>query len=268
MDKLQTHSAGHYAEQRLLQLELKSQVSQLIEIMNRDQDWGGKTAEQLGAVYQKLSKQTLQKSAAIEKFEQPINQLEVTKNMAFEIDSRHQIARLSLSQRQFCSRCEAGRRSRVWRFGPFGLRAESNTRCSRHGPAQMWSYTVVAKLGTYLSKSLEFTLGGLWGTGEWSMGPAVRLRNTLKRSESPLFQAFDRLANSNCWDMTYKNNFSRVLGIGKMDMELIRSEIRGLVDCLRREANTGRLRDCDEWGNTFLFVSAYLNKKSYSPILR
>lgn len=242
-------------DQKLFQIEFRSQANQLVEMINRDQDWGGKATEQLSAIYQKLSEQSSQELTGPGSLKQAISQYKAAQDVAFEIDGCRQIARLSFSRRQKCHQCEAGRRLKVWRYGPFSLRAENNTRCSLHGPSRSWSYSVVARLGTFLSKSLEFTLGGLWGAGEWSIGPSLRLRNILERSQSPLFRAFDGIMRNECWRKTYINDSAYAMGLGSWDTALLEPEIDNLVSRLREETDTGRLRDYDEWGNTFLFVS-------------
>lgn len=95
-------------------------------------------------------------------------------------------------------RCRLSRRYRDSRFWRLSLRAEESSEHRRGCPyansgVRSWSYSARAALTPFLNFTLELAIGATIKGRSWSMAPPLRFYGTVKRSESPLFQAFDRL---------------------------------------------------------------------------
>jgi hypothetical protein len=115
---------------------------------------------------------------------------------AFTVDTRKGTAALDLvSVRDSLPRCRCKSHTSASRrtLGPFGLRIESGymTTCPLHGQQRSWGVFVTTKLSPVLNGVLDMALGFQSGGRQWGISQPLRFRATVKRSESPLFQAFD-----------------------------------------------------------------------------
>lgn len=124
--------------------------------------------------------------------------------------------------------CKVFRRYRskdIWRLT---FRAEE---INQHQPGcpysksgvRSWSYSARAGFAPFLHSTLELAIGATMKGRSWSMAPPLRFYGTVKRSESPLFQAFDRLPGLIAkkvlrvpWGFVYRQDMFEeyVLGIG------------------------------------------------------
>lgn len=128
--------------------------------------------------------------------------------------------------------CRVSRRyksTNIWRLT---FRAEE---LSQHRPKcpysrsgiRCWSYSARAALAPFLNSTLELAIGATMKGRSWSMAPPLRFHGIVKRSESPLFQAFDRLPgliakNVWCvpWNNVYKQNAEEYIPATALDARI------------------------------------------------
>ncbi|KAB5576264.1 hypothetical protein GE09DRAFT_619909 [Coniochaeta sp. 2T2.1] len=86
-------------------------------------------------------------------------------------------------------------------FWALSFRAEES---SEHWPecryaksgARSWAYSARAALTPFLNLTLELAIGATARGTTWSLASPLRFHGTVRRSKSPLFQAFDKLPSS------------------------------------------------------------------------
>jgi hypothetical protein len=169
-------------------------------------------------------------------------------------------------QKRWRCRCSTGRQMSVWNYGRFRFRIESQAiqSCPLHGKMGSWSYSITAQLIPWLKRILELTLGAYSGPDSWYIAPPLKLRAIVKRSESPIFQLFDRLIGS----FLYKVDLSREMFLcrstnkrisfdwGNENATLSLADLSHTIDgIIRSGVSAGS--DADEYGSTLLFVSPY-----------
>jgi hypothetical protein len=94
--------------------------------------------------------------------------------------------------------CRVSRQYKGTRLWGLSLRSE---KVNEHRPgcayaksgSQSWSYSARAALTPFLNVTLELAIGAMTGPGSWSMTSPLKFYGTVRRSQSPLFQAFDRI---------------------------------------------------------------------------
>lgn len=210
-------------------------------------------------------------------------------NSTFEIDIPNQTARFSCPTSPSFRRitdgssgptrrlgrlrcqCKVGRSLKVWNYGPLGFKIENQG--AQHCPLHKRSstnYTIEARLTPWINKTLEFAL--LLGNGKKSeISPSLRFRATVKRSESPMFQLFDRVLDQ-CLTIDYSTTFKTpwlVEGIAtglesrgdyyratwdeKKIIQKFDELVRGVMEVIIDGQASGD--DSDENGSTLLIVS-------------
>ena len=98
--------------------------------------------------------------------------------------------------------CSCIRRTEKWSTykGIFGVRHTSlenhEALCHlRTIDSQSWKYSLSIQLLPFLKKTVELTFRATYQGGELAMAPPLKIWNTVKRSESPIFQLFDDFAD-------------------------------------------------------------------------
>lgn len=209
-----------------------------------------------------------------------------TGNSVFDINLRRGTARLEASSRQaqpelefdknakhlmysrpLRCKCRAGASTTRWAYGPVGLRLETQAvpSCPIHGKKRGWSFSVEAKLSPFLRGTLDLTLGLICGTKGCEIARPLTFKSTVKRSESPIFQLFDRFIET--WGTL--RPFEPCRSTGQLvtinsswfglswDEELLSKGfshlIHGIVHSI--ESNQASGSDVDEHGRTLLMVS-------------
>jgi len=184
----------------------------------------------------------------------------------------HQNARLAVQKYRDCS-CRptvSSRHHQSWQL-VFAYNSESEHRPDCHFYAagfKSWNYSVAAQLFPLLNQTVELVLGATSGAGRWTVASPLRLRGTVRRSESPIFRLFDDLpwryirVGEPCLDlyqaMTWKWDIS-ALSLG---LEQACQEIR-----MAAELGLASGADTDEAGFSFLFVSSEPAPRRKVPVL-
>ncbi|KAB5540237.1 hypothetical protein GE09DRAFT_1192021 [Coniochaeta sp. 2T2.1] len=111
------------------------------------------------------------------------------------------LAEAAASLRVQRCRCRPFREFTDTSFWGLSFRAEESTehwpRCryAKTG-ARSWAYSARAALTPFLNLTLELAIGATARGTAWSLASPLRFYGTVRRSKSPLFQAFDRLPSS------------------------------------------------------------------------
>lgn len=132
------------------------------------------------------------------------------------------------------------------------------------------SFTVRMQLLPVLQKTFEVTLAAAHGAGAWSISPSMKLYNTVERSKSPLFQAFDNfismhsqivsVVSANSVHSYYIDSPRHPIWSDRIEFKLgeieLRRKLRSLIRDLTGLFGTGQSRasDKDQYGNTMLHV--------------
>lgn len=161
-------------------------------------------------------------------------------------------------------RCKAGRQTKVWNYGRFGFRVETQAAqsCPLHGVTVSWSYSVVAQLSPWLRRALELTVGACFGSSGWYIKPPLRLFVTVKRSESPIFHLFDQFIESfrakddRTTSVLFLHRPTNDKVFFRWNEEDTRSSLIALTRDIESAVCSGLASgsDTDEYGNTLLFV--------------
>ncbi|KAI0475621.1 hypothetical protein GGR56DRAFT_646689 [Xylariaceae sp. FL0804] len=158
-----------------------------------------------------------------------------------------------------CNRQPQIAETKVWRLK---FRKEATTTHSEHcmlyrTGARSWSYSVLAWLYPFLNQTMELTIGASTGAGIWTISPPLRFHGTVKRSDSPLFQAFDRF-NEFCYDRRMDTGWWRLRHpLDKDDFIDTLEQLQFLRMTLQQLVTDGKASgsDSDENGDTILVVS-------------
>lgn len=94
--------------------------------------------------------------------------------------------------------CRVSRQYKGTRLWGLSFRSE---KVNEHRPgcayaksgSHAWSYSARAALTPFLNVTLELAIGAMTGPGSWSMTSPLKFYGTVRRSQSPLFQAFDHI---------------------------------------------------------------------------
>jgi len=131
------------------------------------------------------------------------------------------------------------------------------------------SFTARMQLLPIVQKTFELTFATTHGAGSWSISPSMKLYNTVDRSKSPLFKAFDNFINMH-------SHFVDRLSAGRVsslfmrvsydrraraiEFKLGEIELRRMLCSLLQDltglfsAGQSRASDKDQYGNTMLHV--------------
>lgn len=95
-------------------------------------------------------------------------------------------------------RCKAGTYKELWTYGKLGFRSKTQTliACPIHGKKKSSTFSIEAKLSLFLTGTLELTLKLVSGRTGWEIAPSMKFKSIVKRSESPIFQLFDRFVET------------------------------------------------------------------------
>ncbi|KAF2453668.1 hypothetical protein BDY21DRAFT_123690 [Lineolata rhizophorae] len=166
--------------------------------------------------------------------------------------------------------CVARRRRDWTRRGRFAVVYQSRATHDQQCPfyemtGWSWSYRFSAQLLPFLRKTVELTLGAGSGGRSPGLTSSLRFYGTVKRSESPIFQAFDSIPKL-CASKTYAeySRFHFVDDRGtfvyKWDCTRVKEELSGLCQRLWDILTSGSASasDKDENGNTALHGILFL----------
>ena len=143
-------------------------------------------------------------------------------------------------------RCRATRQSSATKIWGLSFRAEES---SEHRPrcayaasgTRSWSYSARTALMPFLNATLELALESTTRPGYSSISPSLRFHGVVRRSQSPLFQAFDRLP-AKCIASPY--SFRRVESSDhSFHYSLSTYEMNNLFPYLNLEYQPGRLNE-------------------------
>lgn len=140
--------------------------------------------------------------------------------------------------------------------------------CTRYRTGQRGgSFTIRLQLLPLFQKTFEITLGATHGAGAWSISHSMKLYNTVERSKSPLFRAFDNFISIHShfvWEASAGSVHSwYVLAPGPnqsiefyLDRAALKQELRTFIRDLTRLFVAGKsgASDKDQYGNTILHV--------------
>ncbi|KAI1413401.1 hypothetical protein F5Y13DRAFT_29442 [Hypoxylon sp. FL1857] len=224
-------------------------------------------------------------------------------NSTFEIDIQHRTARLTRLMsspvihaaddssestgdldRLRC-KCKIRRYLKVWNRGPLGFKIETQGAeyCPVHARRSSTSYTMEAKLSPWINRTLELVL--MFNGGKnLGIHPGLNFRATVKRSESPIFQLFDRFVDEclliwkpgNSLDdesnrrapMIMRSKPHNIISSAVWDEErstkAMPDLIRGIIEAIRAGKASGD--DSDENGNNLLTEISYLACLIQTPL--
>lgn len=182
-------------------------------------------------------------------------------------------------------RCKAGTYKELWTYGKLGFRSKTQTliACPIHGKKKSSTFSIEAKLSLFLTGTLELTLKLVSGRTGWEIAPSMKFKSIVKRSESPIFQLFDRFVETWAihlsedeyyamksqdpskvvmmkWNTHLKKHQWFTCGEKALN-EGILSLIRGIEESITSGRASGT--DVDENGSTLLVVS---NPTSFSEL--
>ena len=166
--------------------------------------------------------------------------------------------------------CNCIHKTKKWSTykGAFGARHDSleshNPQCRfRAIGSRSWRYSLSVQLLPFLRKTVELTFGASFQDGEFAMARPLRVWNTVKRSESPMFRLFDDFS-VHCGKSgplefpvsLFKPDTREVVDY-KWDMRLVEYRLHFMCQQILDLSTTGvcpwRIRD--EYGNTLLHVN-------------
>lgn len=174
--------------------------------------------------------------------------------------------------------------------GKLSFRAEHT---STHRPScpfysfghRSWTYSLTVRLVPFLNKTVELTVGASLGAGIWTITRPLRLRSTVRRKTSPIFQMFDEYIDL-CAVKRDTSLFSRILlsgvtlptifpctrdvitiAIYKLDIRRVKRHLARIIREMQRLFAEGSASptDIDENGNTLLMVRFYVLKLAEGP---
>lgn len=191
-------------------------------------------------------------------------------------------------------RCRLSRQSSHTKIWGLSFRAEES---NEHRPdchyaksgSRSWSYSMRAVLAPFLNATLELAIGATTGHGNWSMAPPLRFHGTVKRSQSPLFQAFDRFPalcvkrvfdsyHPGCTILSWfqmenilpeihsRDLFTRFYFYVEWDIGNTKRQLSDLGYRIRLAIESGHASgtDSDEQGQTLFFVGYSFLEKSFA----
>lgn len=197
-------------------------------------------------------------------------------NNSATMRNKFSVPDLYQDQFQPCS-CRPKSKCATFRKGNIGFDALSQSShrddCpSRHSGWRLWYYSFTVCLHPLLDKVVEFTLGAATGPGGWTIMPPLKVNNIVKRSESPIFQAFQRFPKLCLIESASRNDHRIYRRSQRSDQKRFRAgwedaryvwspetgrHLEDIEFLLRKETSCGRFSGSDvaENGLTILFVS-------------
>ncbi|KAI1087864.1 hypothetical protein F5B19DRAFT_473769 [Rostrohypoxylon terebratum] len=170
--------------------------------------------------------------------------------------------------------CKVRESLKLWNYGPLGFKIESRGAqcCPFHGKRRSTNYTVEAKLTPWINRTLELALA--LGSGKITeICPSLKFRAIVKRSDSPVFQLFDRVLDE-CVTVDTSVNYNYPYAVPgiiarsgtrkvykafwdyRRSSRAMQELVRELIEVIMAGKASGD--DSDENGNTLLIEIIYL----------